>query len=115
MIEALTQLLLLMEWFTGISYLFYINDINSSIYYALMVGVIISIVSYFDDLYELSAKLRLIAQTLVALLGLYFLGGLKKIDFIIFTIDNQIFTTVFAFFMIVWFINLYNFLDVIDG
>ena len=102
-------------WFIGISYLYYINDINSSLYYALLAGVIISVVSYLDDLYELSAKLRLLTQTLVAIIGLYFLGGLEKIDVIIFSIENQIFTNIFAFFMIVWFINLYNFLDGIDG
>ena len=102
-------------WFTGISYLFYMNDIESSLYYALIVGIVISVVSYFDDLFELSAKVRLLTQTLVALLGLYFLGGLKEIDLFVFSIDNQLFTNLFAFFMIVWFINLYNFLDGIDG
>ena len=102
-------------WFIGLSYLFFKNSIDSSLYYTLMVGVIISVVSYLDDLFELSAKVRLIAQTLVALLGLYFLGGLEKIDLFFFTINNQIITNIFAFFMIIWFINLYNFLDGIDG
>lgn len=102
-------------WFIGISYLFYIDDINSSLYFALMVGIIISVVSYFDDLFELSAKIRLLTQALVALFGLYFIGGLEKIDLVVFSIDNQIITNIFAFFMIVWFINLYNFLDGIDG
>ncbi len=102
-------------WFLGISYLFYINDINSSLYYALMVGIIISVISYLDDLYELSAKVRILVQSVVALLGIYFLGGLGNIDLIIISIENQFVTSVFAFFMIVWFINLYNFLDGIDG
>lgn len=43
------------------------------------------------------------------------LGGLEAINFGFFTVENQIVTNVFAFFMIVWFINLYNFLDGIDG
>ncbi|QOY54055.1 glycosyltransferase family 4 protein [Candidatus Sulfurimonas marisnigri] len=102
-------------WFIGISYLYYINDINSSLYFALMVGIVISVVSYLDDLYELSAKVRLVAQTLVALLGLYFLGGLGSFELGLFSIENQLFTNIFAFFMIIWFINLYNFLDGIDG
>jgi Fuc2NAc and GlcNAc transferase len=102
-------------WFMGISYLYYIIDINSSLYFALMVGVIISAVSYLDDLYELSAKVRLVAQTLVAILGLYFLGGLGSFELGLFSIENQLFTNIFAFFMIIWFINLYNFLDGIDG
>jgi len=102
-------------WFIGLSYLFFINSINNSLYYALMTGIIISVVSYFDDLFELSAKIRLITQAIVAVLGLYFLGGFEKLDLFFFSIDNQIITNIFAFFMIVWFINLYNFLDGLDG
>jgi len=106
---------LALTWFIGISYLYYVNDINSSLYYALMIGIVISVISYFDDLFELSAKLRLIVQASVAILGLYFLGGLEKIDLVIFSIENQILANIIAFFMIIWFINLYNFLDGIDG
>jgi len=102
-------------WFIGITYLFYMNDIDNSLYYALMVGLVISFVSYFDDLYELSAKLRLGVQALVALSGLYFLGGFESFSFFFFSIENQVFTNIFAFFMTIWFINLYNFLDGIDG
>jgi len=102
-------------WFIGLIYLYYNNNIESSLFYALMVGIVISVVSYFDDLYELSEKVRLTIQTLVAIFGLFFLGGFNEIDLFFFSIENQIITNIFAFFMIVWFINLYNFLDGIDG
>ncbi len=102
-------------WFLGISYLYHIDDIDSSLYFALMAGMIISVVSYFDDLHELSAKLRIAVQGSVAILGLYLLGGFHSIDLGLFSLDNQLITNTFAFFMIIWFINLYNFLDGIDG
>lgn len=102
-------------WFAGLSYLFYTDGIDSSLYYALMVGVVISVVSYLDDLYELSPKVRLITQSAVAVGGLVALGGLGSLDFGLFSIGNQIITNIFAFFLIIWFINLYNFLDGIDG
>jgi Fuc2NAc and GlcNAc transferase len=102
-------------WFLGISYLFFMGQIDSPLYLALMVGVVISVVSYFDDLYELSAKVRLIFQVGVAVCGLYFLGGFKELDFGIFSITNQLFTNLFALILIIWYINLYNFLDGIDG
>ncbi|PLY10464.1 MAG: glycosyl transferase [Arcobacter sp.] len=102
-------------WFLGIIYLYVNNEIEINLFYALMIGVIISVVSYLDDLFELSAKVRLITQSLVALLGLILLGGLDSISFGLLDIDNFIFTNIFAFFMIIWFINLYNFLDGIDG
>jgi len=102
-------------WFLGISYLYYIDGINISLYFALMIGIIISAVSYLDDLYELSVKVRLGVQSLVAVLSLYIIGGFEQFDLFFFIIDNQIITNIVSFFMIVWFINLYNFLDGIDG
>ena len=106
---------LAITWFIGLFYLYFIGEISSNLFYALLFGAVISIVSFFDDIYELSPKLRLIIQALVAFLGLYFLGGFGNLTFGIFDISNQIFTNIFAFFMIIWFINLYNFLDGING
>jgi len=102
-------------WFVGLGYLYYTNDIDSNLFYALMVGVIISVVSFFDDIYDLSPKLRIGVQSSVAIFGLVALGGFGSLDFGLFSIDNQIITNIFAFLLIVWFINLYNFLDGING
>ena len=102
-------------WFIGLIYLYFTAQIESNLFYALLFGSIISIVSFFDDIYELSPKTRLIAQAAVAFGGLYFLGGFESLTFGIFDIQNPIFTNIFAFFLIVWFINLYNFLDGING
>ncbi|WP_419770619.1 MAG: MraY family glycosyltransferase [Candidatus Marinarcus sp.] len=102
-------------WFLGLIYLYFTKQIDHSLFYALLVGVLISVVSFFDDIFELSAKLRLFVQALVAILGLLALGGFHTLNFGLFIIENQLFTNMFAFFMIIWFINLYNFLDGIDG
>ena len=106
---------LAITWFIGLIYLYFIGEISSNLFYALLFGAFISIVSFFDDIYELSPKLRLMVQALVAIGGLYFLGGFDTLSFGIFDISNPIFTNIFAFFMIIWFINLYNFLDGING
>ena len=106
---------LAITWFIGLIYLYFIGEISSNLFYALLFGAVISIVSFFDDIYELSPKLRLMVQALVAIGGLYFLGGFDTLTFGIFDISNPIFTNIFAFFMIIWFINLYNFLDGING
>jgi len=102
-------------WFIGLAYFYSNNAIDPKLFYALLVGMLISIVSYVDDLFELSAKVRLIIQAFVAFLGLYFLGGLKELDLFVFTLQNPLLSNIFAFVMIIWFINLYNFLDGIDG
>lgn len=106
---------LAITWFIGLIYLYFIGEISSNLFYALLFGAVISIVSFFDDVYELSPKLRLIVQSLVAVGGLYFLGGFDTLTFGVFDISNPIITNIFAFFMIIWFINLYNFLDGING
>ncbi|MCG3703962.1 glycosyltransferase family 4 protein [Aliarcobacter butzleri] len=102
-------------WFIGLFYLYFIGQIEENLFCALLFGAVISIVSFFDDIYELSPKLRLIIQAIVAIGGLYFLGGFETLTFWVFDIQNSIFTNIFAFFMIIWFINLYNFLDGING
>ena len=102
-------------WFIGLFYLYFTNQIESNLFCALFSGIIISVVSFFDDIFELSAKLRLSAQAIVALIGLYFLGGFDILTFGVFDILNPFITNIFAFFMIIWFINLYNFLDGING
>jgi Fuc2NAc and GlcNAc transferase len=72
------------------------------------------IVSIFDDIFGVSSKLRLVVQSVSALIGLYFLGGVEKIDFIFFELHGA-WLNIFAFLSIIWLTNLYNFLDGIDG
>ncbi len=102
-------------WFIGLGYLYLYNQIELNLFYALVIGVIISVISYFDDIYDLSPKIRIIAQAIVAISGIVSIGGLNSIELGLFSIENQIVTNVFAFLLIVWFINLYNFLDGING
>ena len=102
-------------WFLGISYLFFTNAMNASLYYALLLGLLLAIVSFVDDIRELSPKIRLLTQSVVAFGGLYILGGFETLHLLFFTIENPFVSNIFAFFMIIWFINLYNFLDGIDG
>ncbi len=104
-----------LTWFAGISYLFFADKINTDLFYSLMVGVVIALLSFLDDIHDLSLIARLRVQLFAALAGLWFLGGLKMLDFGLFTIENPIVTNTIAVFAIIWFINLYNFLDGIDG
>ena len=102
-------------WFIGLLYLHFLNEIDSRLFYTLMIGIVISVVSFFDDIYELSPKFRMLVQSAVSVSAIVVLGGLDSLEFGLFTISNQIITNIFAFLLIVWFINLYNFLDGING
>lgn len=104
-----------LTWFAGLSYCFFMQLIDSQLFFALIAGTIIALVSFFDDIYDLSPKLRILTQSLTALLGLYYLGGFESLNLFFFEVQNPFVTNIFAFLLIVWFINLYNFLDGING
>jgi len=103
------------SWFGGLWWLLHTGSIDTRLFYALITGAVLSIISFLDDIYDLNPKLRLIIQFLVGAAGLYILGGLKVIDLYFFKITSPYITNAIAVFAIVWFINLYNFLDGIDG
>lgn len=102
-------------WFIGLIYLYFTNQIESTLFFTLLMGFVISIVGFFDDIYDLSPKIRLFVQSSVAIMSIFIIGGLDSITFGIFSIENQLITNLFAFLLIVWFINLTNFIDGING
>ena len=102
-------------WFIGLIYL-YINDqIDPALFYALIIGAVIAVVGLIDDIIELSPKLRMIVFALVGATGLYIIGGLDTITFGLFDISNPIITSIIAMLLILWYINLTNFIDGIDS
>ena len=102
-------------WFLGITYLFSIGQIESNLYFAFLSASPLAMVSFMDDIKSLSPRIRVITQIGVSILAIYFLGGLKVIDFGFYIFENQLLLTLFAIIGVVWFINLFNFLDGIDG
>ncbi|HFU75360.1 MAG TPA: glycosyltransferase family 4 protein [Arcobacter sp.] len=102
-------------WFIGITYLFIYDTLSLQLYLTLLLGFFLALVSFLDDLYEINPKVRLVIHTFISFLALLFLGGLDTINLYFFTIENQFITNLIALIMMVWFINLYNFIDGIDG
>ena len=104
-----------LTWFLSISILYYYNQIDKSLFLALFSGLLLSIISLLDDIYTLKNKPRLLVQAFVSGLGLYFMGGLNSIDLGFIVFSNPYILNVVAFLIIIWFINLFNFIDGIDG
>lgn len=101
-------------WYLGVIYLFIISSIDECLFYALLCGLPLSIIGFSDDILNLRPLIRFIAQIICSGLALYFLGGLKS--FSIFTTDLELYVfNILVFFAILWSINLFNFLDGIDG
>ncbi len=71
-------------------------------------------ISFMDDCYQLSARLRFMIQCLIALITAMYLRPLK-LDFILFTVENEYIIGVFIFFIVIWSINHFNFMDGLDG
>ncbi|MEA3513760.1 MAG: glycosyltransferase family 4 protein [Campylobacterota bacterium] len=104
-----------LTWLIGLIYLYMYDQIESSLFFALILGVVIAVVGLVDDIVELSPKLRMVVFTAVGVVGIYIIGGLESISFGIFSIENQIVTNIFALLLVLWYINLTNFIDGING
>ena len=102
-------------WFVGLIYFYAADRIDSQLFYALMCGVLIAVVGFVDDIVELQPKSRMTVFTLVSMMGLFILGGLDSLSFGLFEVINSFVTTVFALLLMLWYINLTNFIDGIDG
>ena len=102
-------------WYAGIIYLFLIHKVPIHLFYALLFGLPLVIVSMIDDIKNVSPKIRLIIQFFSAMGGLYFIGGFKLLDLGFIQWHQSGLFSVLAVFGIIWFINLYNFLDGIDA
>jgi len=102
-------------WFLAITFLFFRGDIDSALFFALLCGVPISVIGLVDDVVTISAKFRLIVQVASAAMVLVFLGGLQGINIGFVYLSLPILFSILAVIGIVWFTNLFNFLDGIDG
>ena len=80
-------------------------------------GIVVAAVGWVDDARArgLSAGARAAAHTLAALWALYWLGGLPTVVVAGATLHVGALGTVLAAVGIVWCVNLYNFMDGIDG
>lgn len=103
------------SWFLCLFYLFLTDNIQCTLFYALSPGLILIAIGLLDDIYDISPRIRFLAQILVATISLYFLNGITKVNLGYFEINSVWILTPIAFVGIIWFINLYNFLDGIDG
>ena len=108
-------LAIVVSWYIGITILFVSGYIENSLYFALISGVLLAIVSLIDDIVDLSPFIRLLAQVITALISFYFLNGIATVDFSGLEITTPIILYPLALIGIVWFVNLFNFLDGIDG
>ncbi|WP_122666125.1 MraY family glycosyltransferase [Pseudomonas viridiflava] len=78
-------------------------------------GLVVAILGFLDDHGHIAARWRLLGHFGAAIWGLYWLGGLPP--FVLFggTFDPGWAVQILTLFYLVWMLNLYNFMDGIDG
>lgn len=78
-------------------------------------GLIIAGIGFLDDHGHIAARWRLAGHFLAAAWGLYWLGGLPPVRVFGLDVDLGWYGKIVAAFYLVWLLNLYNFMDGIDG
>lgn len=78
-------------------------------------GALVALIGWVDDRRGVSASTRLVIHTLAAAWAVYWLGGLAAVQLGGVTLTLGWVGSLLAVAGIVWFINLYNFMDGIDG
>ena len=78
-------------------------------------GCTVAITGFLDDHGHIAARWRLLVHFSAAAWGLYWLGGFPPVAVFGYLIDLGWFGHVCAAVYIVWLLNLYNFMDGIDG
>lgn len=82
---------------------------------ALAGGALVALVGLLDDLWKLSLAWRIPAQFAAAIWAVWWLGNVSPIDFWFFTLGESFLLDALAVLALVWLLNLYNFMDGIDG
>jgi UDP-N-acetylmuramyl pentapeptide phosphotransferase/UDP-N-acetylglucosamine-1-phosphate transferase len=102
-------------WFLAISFGFLSKAIDASLYLALICGIPVSAVGLIDDIIVISPKVRMFVQLVSASLAVFSLGGLSSVDVGFTQLSVPFVFDILSVIGIVWFTNLFNFLDGIDG
>lgn len=78
-------------------------------------GVVLAVTGWLDDRYQLSARSRFLVHSAVAGFAVWNLGGLPALQFGPWELYVGAWGLILATVGVVWSINLYNFMDGIDG
>lgn len=102
-------------WFGGLIYFYVTCIIEQPLFFALLSGFPLTLIGFADDLFNLKPGIRFLVQFIFAACALWFLRGLQHCQLSIGNCHLPFLLTPLAFIAIIWSINLFNFLDGIDG
>ncbi len=82
---------------------------------AILSSLVIACIGIVDDIRPLNLRWRIPGQFLASSFVVYCLGDVPAIDFGLFLFPESMLLNVLAVFALVWLLNLFNFMDGIDG
>lgn len=93
-----------------------LNLLNLAFLYALLgAGLLVAAIGFADDHRHIAARWRLLGHFIAGGWALFWLNGLPSIEFFGVVVDLGWFGNILALVYLVWMLNLYNFMDGIDG
>jgi len=95
--------------------MFIMGTISINLYFALMSGIFLAVISIIDDVIDVRPSIRIIAQIITVILAFFFLNEIQPVLLFEKVLIPSIILYPVVIVGMVWFINLYNFLDGIDG
>lgn len=78
-------------------------------------GILVAVIGFMDDHGHIAARWRLLGHFTAAAWSLFWLGGLPSVTVFGISLDLGWMGCILAAFYLVWMLNLYNFMDGIDG
>lgn len=107
---------IVLTFLIGLVFLRQVRVLDDSTFVAFLVaGLCVAIIGYIDDHGHISARWRLLAHFSASGWILFCLGGLPPLIFFGFEFDFGWIGHLLAAMALVWLLNLYNFMDGIDG
>ena len=92
------------------------TSLQLEISYALIgSGILVSIIGFWNDRYHIPVKWRLLIHFIAVVWVLFWLGNIPELFVLNFIIQPGWWCLVLSAFLIVWLLNLFNFMDGIDG
>ncbi|MBH2076035.1 MAG: glycosyltransferase family 4 protein [Pseudomonadales bacterium] len=96
--------------------LLYLDLVAVHVLYGLLgAGLIVAVIGFADDHRHIPVRWRLLGHFAAASWALFWFRGLAPVQFFDAPIDLGLIGNIFALFYLVWMLNLYNFMDGIDG
>ncbi len=107
---------IVLSFLAAIIWLLLSGQVSASLAMALLgAGGLVALIGFLDDHGHIAARWRLLGHFAAAIWALFWLGGLPSLDLFGFSLNLGWLGHVLAAVYLVWLLNLYNFMDGIDG